>query len=71
MKRLLDRLNQADITPMQTEPSETKDRGPDLYERVTQKANNIRIRWSESLRPPVAKKETGDRKQEADARSAL
>ena len=27
LKRLLDRLNQADITPMQTEPSETKDTG--------------------------------------------
>ncbi len=71
LKRLLDRLNQVDITPMQTEPSEIEDTGPDLYEMVTKKANNIRIRWSEPLKPPVAKKETGDRKQEADARSAL
>ncbi len=53
LKRLLDRLNQADITPMQTEPPETKDRGPDLYEMVTKKANNIRIRWSEPLKLPV------------------
>ena len=53
LKRLLDRLNQADITPMQTQPSETKDTGPDLYEMVTKKANNIRIRWSEPLKPPV------------------
>ena len=53
LKRLLDRLNQADITPMQTEPSETKDTGPDLYEIVTKKADNIRNRWSEPLRPPV------------------
>ena len=53
LKRLLDRLNQADITPMQTQASETKDTGPDLYELVTRKANNIRIRWSEPLKPPV------------------
>ena len=70
LKRLLDRLSQADITPMQTEPSETEAKGPDLYEMVTRKANNIRIRWSEPLKPPVAKKKTEDRKKEADAQSA-
>jgi hypothetical protein len=63
LKRLLDRLSRADITPMQTEPTETEDKGPDLYERVTKKANNIRIRWSEPLKPPV--KATPEKKQES------
>jgi hypothetical protein len=48
---------------MQTEPSETEDKGPDLYERVTKKANNIRIRWSEPLKPPV--KATPEKEQES------
>jgi hypothetical protein len=38
---------------MQTEPPETRDTGPDLYELVTKKADNIRNRWSEPLKPPV------------------
>jgi len=63
LKRLLDRLSRADITPMQTEPSETEDKGPDLYERVTKKANNIRIRWSEPLKPPV--KATPEKEKES------
>ncbi|MCZ6769380.1 MAG: AAA domain-containing protein [Acidobacteria bacterium] len=51
LKRLLSRLDQAGITPRQTEPSEPKEVSPDLYELVKKKANNIRIRWSEPMEP--------------------
>jgi len=51
LNRLLKRLDQAGITPRQTEPSELKAILPDLYELVTKKANNIRIRWSETIEP--------------------
>ncbi len=51
LKRLLNRLDEAGITPRQTEPSELKEVSPDLYEMVTKKANNIRIRWSEPIEP--------------------
>ena len=51
LKRLLRRLNQAGITPKKTEPDETKSDSPDLYEMVTKKAYNIRIRWNEPSSP--------------------
>jgi len=51
LKRLLSRLDQVGITPRQTEPSEPKAVSPDLYEMVRKKANNIRIRWSETIEP--------------------
>jgi len=50
-QRLLRRLKQAGITPTQAEPTEPKNISPDLYERVTKKANNIRIRWNEPIKP--------------------
>jgi hypothetical protein len=58
---------------MQTEPAETEDKGPDLYERVTKKANNIRIRWSEPLKPPVKvkpEKEKVNPEKEQEAKTA-
>jgi len=53
-RRLLRRLKKVGITPTQVEPSEPKTISPDLYERVTKKANNIRIRWNEPLSPSVS-----------------
>ena len=54
LKRLIKRLNQADIVPMETERSEGNDSGSELYEKVTKKANNIRIRWTETITPEVS-----------------
>jgi hypothetical protein len=51
LKRLLRRLKQVGITPTQVEPSEPRTISSDLYERVTKKANNIRIRWNEPMQP--------------------
>jgi hypothetical protein len=56
-KRLLGRLSQAGITPTQVEPPEPKTISPDLYEMVTKKANNIRIRWNEPMKPVSMKSE--------------
>ena len=53
LKRLFRRMNKAGITPTQEEPKEQETISPDLYEMVTRKANNIRIRWSEPLKPPA------------------
>jgi superfamily I DNA/RNA helicase len=50
-KRLLRRLKKAGITPTRQEPSEPKTAAPDLRELVTKKANNIRIRWNEPIKP--------------------
>ena len=51
LKRLSRRLNQAGITPKKSESDETKSISPDLYEMVTKKAYNIRIRWNEPANP--------------------
>ncbi len=56
-KRLLRRLKKAGITPTQEEPSEPKTVSPDLCEMVTKKANNIRIRWNEPIKPLPIKSE--------------
>jgi hypothetical protein len=50
-KRLLLHLSNAGITPTQAEPTEPTTVSPDLYEMVTKKARNIRIRWSEPITP--------------------
>ena len=56
-KRLLHRLKNAGITPTRQEPSEPKTVSPDLCEMVTKKANNIRIRWNEPIKPLPIKSE--------------
>jgi superfamily I DNA and/or RNA helicase len=66
LKRLVKRLNQADITPMQTERTESTEATSDLYEKVTRKANNIRIRWSETLTPQAADPAEDDSEEEDD-----
>ena len=53
LKRLYRRLTKAGITPVQEEPSEPKPVSPDLYERVTKKANSIRARWNEPIKSPL------------------
>ena len=52
-KRLLSRLEQAGISPAQPESSDPNNVSPDLYEIVTKKANNIRIRWNEPSTPSL------------------
>jgi hypothetical protein len=54
-KRLLARLKKAGISPVRPESAESNKMSPDLYEAVTKKANNIRARWNEHLRPPTYK----------------
>jgi len=57
LKRLLRRIKRAGIVPIQEEPSKPKTTSPDLYEMVTKKANNIRIRWNEPIKPLHIKSE--------------
>jgi NAD(P)H-nitrite reductase large subunit len=53
LKRLSRRLNRAGITPKKSESVEKKSSSPDLYELVTKKAYNIRIRWNEPTSPSI------------------
>jgi hypothetical protein len=53
LKRLSRRLNRAGITPKKSESVEKKSSSPDLYELVTKKAYNIRIRWNEPASPSI------------------
>ena len=53
-KRLLTRLKKAGISPVQPESAPPDKMTPDLYETVTKKANNIRARWNEPLRPSIS-----------------
>ena len=57
LKRLFRRMDKAGITPTQEEPTEPKIVSPDLYEMVTKKANSIRIRWNEPVKPLPIKSE--------------
>jgi hypothetical protein len=57
LKRLFRRMNKDGITPAQEEPTEQKPVSPDLYEMVTKKANSIRIRWNEPMKPLPVKSE--------------
>jgi hypothetical protein len=56
-ERLLSRLDKAGITPEREEPSEPKTVSEDLCEMVIKKANNIRVRWNESIKPLPIKSE--------------
>jgi hypothetical protein len=51
------RMNKAGIAPTQEEPTEQQTISPDLYEMVTKKANSIRIRWNEPMKPLPVKSE--------------
>jgi len=57
LKRLFRRLNKAGIIPIQEEPKEPETVSPDLYEMVTKKANSIRVRWNEPIKPLPVKSE--------------
>jgi hypothetical protein len=57
LKRLFRRMKKADINPIQEEPTEPKTVSPDLYEMVTKKANSIRVRWNEPIKPLPIKPE--------------
>jgi hypothetical protein len=57
LKRLFRRMNKAGITPIQEEQTEQKPVSPDLYDMVTKKANSIRIRWNEPIKPLPVKSE--------------
>ena len=50
-KRLLQRLKEAGISLTRQKPSEPEAASTDLCEMVTKKANNIRTRWNEPLKP--------------------
>jgi hypothetical protein len=52
--RLVHHLTDVGITPARAEPSEPKTVSQDLYEMVTKKARNIRIRWNEPISPPMS-----------------
>jgi hypothetical protein len=54
---LFRRLTKAGITPTKEEPTEPKTISPDLYEMVTKKANSMRVRWNEPVKPPPIKSE--------------
>jgi hypothetical protein len=54
---LLSRLDKAGITPAREEPSEPKTVSEDICEMVTKKANSIRVRWNESIKPLPIKSE--------------
>lgn len=68
MNRLFRRLTKAGITPIQEEPSEPKTISPELYEKVTKRANSIRARWKEPTKPlPIKPNGKKDQKpQEQD-----
>jgi len=56
-ERLLSRLDKAGIAPAREEPSEPKTVSEDICEMVTKKANSIRVRWNESIKPLPIKSE--------------
>jgi len=57
IKRLLGRLKNAAIAPNRKEPGEPETVSADLCEMVLKKANNIRARWNEPIKPLPIKNE--------------